>query len=103
MILPQLGRSENMRLPEEFEESNNGKPMIYMFAGVCAFIVLLFAVMIMVNAEPGKKSQVKTDTASDVIQEDNTESAGNKSELVSDDLDFWGMYPNEDESEDDDD
>ena len=45
MILPQLGRSENMRLPEDFEEQNTGKPVIYMFVGVCTFIVLLFAVM----------------------------------------------------------
>ena len=34
MILPQLGRSENMRLPEDFEEQNTGKPVIYMFVGM---------------------------------------------------------------------
>ena len=52
MIVPQLERSENMRLPEEFEEQNNGKPVVYMFAGVCVFIALLLAVMIWINIEP---------------------------------------------------
>ena len=57
MILPQLGRSENMRLPEDFEEQNTGKPVIYMFIGVCVFVVVLFAVMMILNMEPRKTTK----------------------------------------------
>ena len=60
MILPQLGRSENMRLPEDFEEQNTGKPVIYMFVGVCTFIVLLFAIMMILNMEPRKTNNKET-------------------------------------------
>ncbi len=104
MILPQLGRSENMRLPEEFEEQNTGKPVVYMFAGVCTFIVLLFAVMIFINLEPKKTTANGTDDKAGVVNGENTDTnehnSGSKSELVSDDLDFWGMYPKDDESDD---
>ena len=106
MIVPQLERSENMRLPEEFEEQNNGKPVVYMFAGVCVFIVLLFAVMIWINIEPKKTTeQLNTDktNAGTVQTGDNTGDTDTKSELVSDDLDFWEMYPNDEDDEEKDD
>lgn len=104
MILPQLGRSENMRLPEDFEEQNNGKPVVYMFAGVCTFIVLLFTVMLILNMEPKKSPDKITDNKSDVAENDATDTSisESKSDLVSDDLDFWGMYPKDDESDDSD-
>ena len=95
MILPQLERSENMRLPEEYEEKNTGKPVVYMFAGVCAFIVLLFSIVFFMNAEP-KKSKTK-DTLNQTVADNETE--GNtevKSNLVAEDLDFWDMYPEDD-------
>ena len=99
MILPQLGRSENMRLPEDFEEQNTGKPVIYMFVGVCTFIVVLFAVMMILNMEPRKTTNEETKTTENsedpVTQTDET-----KSDLVSEDLDFWGMYPKDSESDD---
>lgn len=95
MILPQLERSENMRLPEEYEEKNTGKPVVYMFAGVCVFIVLLFSIVFFMNAEP-KKSKTK-DTLNQTVADNETE--GNtevKSNLVAEDLDFWDMYPEDD-------
>lgn len=104
MILPQLGRSENMRLPEEFEEQNTGKTVVYMFAGVCTFIVLLFAVMIFINLEPDRTNNHSTDDKSGIVNGDNLgtddSNSGTKSDLVSDDLDFWGMYPEDDETDD---
>lgn len=106
MIVPQLERSENMRLPEEFEEQNNGKPVVYMFAGVCVFIALLFAVMIWINIEPKKTTeQLNTDktNAGTVQTGDNTGDTEAKSDLVSDDLDFWEMYPNDEDDEENDD
>ena len=99
MILPQLGRSENMRLPEDFEEQNTGKPVIYMFIGVCVFVVVLFAVMMILNMEPRKTTNEETKSTENsedtVTQTDET-----KSDLVSEDLDFWGMYPKDSESDD---
>ena len=103
MILSQLGRSGNMRLPEELEEQNNGKPVVYMFAGVCTFIVLLFAVMIFLNLEPRKTPEQtnddKTNTGSELTHQTD-DGGGSKNNLVSDDLDFWGMYPKDDENDD---
>ena len=101
MILPQSGRSENMRLPEDYEEQNTGKPVVYMFAGVCTFIVLLFAVMMILNAKPQKTQNTGTNDKTNVVENETSNNDSNtKSDLVSDDLDFWGMYPKDDESED---
>lgn len=96
-----------MRLPEDYEEQNNGKPVVYMFAGVCTFIVLLFAVMLFINLEPKKMSNNGTDDKNSVVSSEtanaNDNSNSSKSDLVSEDLDFWGMYPEDNESEDIDD
>lgn len=89
-----------MRLPEEFEEQNNGKPVVYMFAGVCTFIVLLFVVVLFINAEPDRDKKKENDAQTNVTQNDNEDSDNSgKSELVADDLDFWDMYPEFDEQE----
>ena len=89
-----------MRLPEEFEEQNNGKPVVYMFAGVCTFIVLLFVVVLFINAEPDRDKKKENDAQTNVTQNDNdTSDNSGKSELVADDLDFWDMYPEVDEQE----
>ena len=89
-----------MRLPEEFEEQNNGKPVVYMFAGVCTFIVLLFVVVLFINAEPDRDKKKGNDAQTNVTQNDNEDSDNSgKSELVADDLDFWDMYPEVDEQE----
>lgn len=104
MIVPQLERSENMRLPEEFEEQNTGKPVVYMFAGVCVFIVLLFTVMILINIEPkkttGQQKDNNTNVSSDQTVDNSNDNGDSKSDLVSDDLDFWEMYPGDDEEDD---
>lgn len=85
-----------MRLPEEYEEKNTGKPMIYMFAGVCVFIVALFSIVFFMNREP--KRQEKDDTQNLVENsDDTTQTEEEKSNLVADDLDFWNMYPKEDQ------
>lgn len=101
MILPQIERSENMRLPEEFEEQNNGKPVIYMFAGVCTFIVLLFAVVMIINAEPSKNKKTDDKQTAIADNENTSNDTEEKSNLVAEDLDFWDMYPKEDDLETD--
>lgn len=90
-----------MRLPEDYEEQNTGKPVVYMFAGVCTFIVLLFAVMMILNAKPQKTQNTGTNDKTNVVENETSNNDSNtKSDLVSEDLDFWGMYPKDDESED---
>lgn len=90
-----------MRLPEEFEEQNNGKPVTYMFAGVCTFIVLLFAIMMFMNVKPERKQMADSTGKKDPI-ENNVSDTDTKSDLVSDDLDFWDMYPTDDDLDDED-
>ncbi len=107
MILSQIGRSENMRLPEEYDDKNAKKPVTYMFAGVCIFIVVLFAIVFFMNTEPKRKNNVQNDSdKNQQIVQDRDDSSYTSSGLVADDLDFWNMYPenegvNDDESEDD--
>lgn len=87
-----------MRLPEDYEEQNTGKPVIYMFAGVCTFIVLLFAIVMLINAEPKKNNTSKTQDTTNVTENETGEDQI-KSNLVADDLDFWDMYPEVEEDE----
>lgn len=90
-----------MKLPEEFEENNTGKPVVYMFAGVCTFIVLLFAIVMFMNAEPKKKTS-EADEQTKVAENEEQEN-DIKSDLVADDLDFWDMYPEAEETDTDED
>lgn len=87
-----------MRLPEEFEEENNQKPVKYMFVGVCTFILLLFLVVFIANIPQKDKKNEKDDTKD--LKESAVEEQ-EKSSLVADDLDFWGMYPETEENEKD--
>lgn len=91
-----------MRLPEEYEEKNTGKPVMYMFTGVCVFIVFLFAIVFFLNKEPKRKQtgemQGSVETSEgDIAQKVDEE----KSNLVAEDLDFWNMYPKEENKIDD--
>lgn len=91
-----------MRLPEDFEEQNNGKPVIYMFAGVCTFIVLLFAVVMFINAEPNSNKKKDDDKQTTIADNENSSAdTEEKSNLVAEDLDFWDMYPEVEDTEDD--
>ena len=102
MILPQIGRSENMRLPEDFEEHNNGKPLVYMFAGVCTFIVLLFAVVMIMNNQPIRKNKENINKDQQITLDSNeNDKTEEKSDLVAEDLDFWDMYPSDADKDED--
>lgn len=91
-----------MRLPEDYEEQNTGKPVTYMLAGVCTFIVLLFLVMLILNIDkPMAKGKDTSQNKEANIH--NTEDSDIKSNLVADDLDFWDMYPIEDDTEEEED
>ena len=96
-----------MRLPEDFEEQNTGRPVMYMFAGVCTFIVLLFVIMLLMNVEPKRSANKNTEDDSTTVKNETLDKESDllasNSNLISDDLDFWNMYPKDDEDDEEDD
>ena len=91
-----------MRLPEDFEEHNNGKPLVYMFAGVCTFIVLLFVVVMMMNSQPIRKNKENINKDQQITLDSNeNDKTEEKSDLVAEDLDFWDMYPSDADKDED--
>lgn len=100
-----LGRDKNMRLPGEEESGGSGISVFYMAIGVTAFVLILLVSLF--------KSNDKQRSGSDYIKEmqqrqeeaaaqeaateeaAQTEAAGRK--LRAEDLDFWDMYPVDEE------
>lgn len=98
-----------MRLPDENEEKGPGPSMISMTIGVCAFIVLILAVVLIVNRQSTGKGKESTQSGNEqtVLENEAGSDSGYASKdtdelisgstLVSDDLDFWGMYPGDED------
>lgn len=91
-----------MRLPGEEESGGMGIPMIYMIIGVGAFILLILFAVFRSNDHKNSGSeylqkmqeQQEQETAEEVETEQ-TEQPERK--LRAEDLDFWDMYPVEDD------
>lgn len=91
-----------MRLPGEEENVRTGLPVIYTIVGVSAFVLILLFVLLQSNSKKNSGSdyfkemqqqQEEVETAQ-LEAEEPEESAG---KLRAEDLDFWDMYPIEEE------
>ncbi|MBR5579359.1 MAG: glycoside hydrolase family 25 protein [Lachnospiraceae bacterium] len=84
-----------MRQTYDYEDNSGGLPLIYMALGVSFFVLLILVLVIAVNKKPVKNQPVPA------AIEQETESSGESFEqstgLVASDLDFWDMYPVEEE------
>ena len=97
-----------MRQTNDYEDQSGGLPLIYMALGVSAFVLMILVLVVTMNQE--KKP---SPTYSAAVQEENTveeeivtDSYENDKvphevggDLVASDLDFWDMYPIEEEKD----
>lgn len=92
-----------MRQTDEFEDKSGGMPIMYMALGVSFFVLLIMGIVIAANREEkSNRSAMATVTTTeekslDVDEEDSTDFTRGK--ITADDLDFWDMYPETEESE----
>ena len=92
-----------MRLPGEEESRGTGLPVIYMLVGVSAFVLILLLVLVQSNSKKNSgsdyikemKQQQEKVAAAEAEAEQPEESV---SKLRAEDLDFWDMYPVDEES-----
>lgn len=93
-----------MRLPGEEESRRTGLPVIYMIIGVSAFVLILLFVLLQSNSKKNsgsdyikelQKSQEETTDVKAEAEAGQEEETGRK--LRAEDLDFWDMYPVEEE------
>lgn len=92
-----------MKLPGEEESGGTGLPVIYMIVGVTLFVLVLLFVLFQSNGKKNsgsdylKELQAEQEKAAAVEMEtEQTEQEGRK--LRAEDLDFWDMYPVEEET-----
>ncbi len=83
-----------MKLPGEDESVGTGLPVIYMVIGVSAFVlIMLFAIMKSNDKKSGGSDYLKE------MQQQKEELAAAEEEEAAPDLEFWDMYPVEEETE----
>lgn len=93
-----------MRLPGEEESGGTGLPVIYMIAGVSVFVVALLFVLLKSNENQKSGSdyikeiqQERAQVEAEELAAQQPEETGRK--LRAEDLDFWDMYPVEENAE----
>ena len=91
-----------MKLPGEEESGRTGLPVIYMLIGVSAFILILLVTLVQSNSKQNNRSeyfrelqQQQEEAKVMAAQTEQEEEPARK--LRAEDLDFWDMYPVEDE------
>ena len=84
-----------MRQTYDYEDNSGGLPIIYMALGVSAFVILILSLVIMTNKKPKRNLDSSTVTVTE--EEKDKEDGITGSKLVASDLDFWDMYPIEEE------
>lgn len=92
-----------MKLPGEEESGGTGLPVIYMIVGVTLFVLVLMLVLLQSNSKKNSGSDYlkelqaeKEETVTAETETEQTEQEGRK--LRAGDLDFWDMYPVEEEN-----
>lgn len=92
-----------MRLPGEDESRGTGLPVIYMLVGVSAFVLILLLVLVKDNNKKNNGSdyikqmqQQQEEVAAAEAEAEQPEESVSK--LRAEDLDFWDMYPVDEEN-----
>ena len=96
-----------MRQTNDYEDQSGGLPLIYMALGVSAFVLMILVLVVTMNQEK-KPNPAYTQSLQEeqvVVEEEvTTDSFSNDNvphqvggDLVASDLDFWDMYPVEEE------
>lgn len=105
LSLSGVGRDNNMRLPGEEESGGSGVPVFYMAIGVSAFILILLVALFKSNDKQRngsdyiKEMQQRQEEAAakEAAEEEVALDEAGGSKLRAEDLDFWDMYPVDEE------
>lgn len=92
-----------MRLPGEEETGRTGLPVIYTIVGVSAFVLILLFVLVQSNSKQNsgsdyfKEMQQQQQEEVEMAQLEAAEPEESVNKLRAEDLDFWDMYPVDEE------
>lgn len=92
-----------MRLPGEEETGRTGLPVIYTIVGVSAFVLILLFVLVQSNSKKNsgsdyfKEMQQQQQEEVEMAQLEAEEPEESVNKLRAEDLDFWDMYPVDEE------
>ena len=92
-----------MKLPGEEESRGTGLPVIYMIVGVSAFVLILLFVLLQSNSKKSsgsdylKELQQQQQEEVEMAQLEAEQPEENSRKLRAEDLDFWDMYPIDEE------
>lgn len=91
-----------MRQTYDYEDHSGGLPLIYMALAVSAFVLMVLVLVVTMNQNK-KPSPAYTAAMQETKEEENTSTDASVTEtggsLVASDLDFWDMYPVQEEVE----
>ena len=96
-----------MRQTNDYEDQSGGLPLIYMALAVSAFVLMILVLVVAMNKEkspsPAYTAQMQQEEmeADNSLVDNSTEDSFHEigGDLVASDLDFWDMYPLEDDKE----
>ena len=97
-----------MRQTNDYEDQSGGLPLIYMALAVSAFVLTILVLVVTMNKDKKpstefltqmqqKEQETEASSADTSVMDDNHVIGG---DLVASDLDFWDMYPVEEEKTD---
>lgn len=85
-----------MRQTYDYEDNSGGLPLIYMALGVSFFVLMILVIVVAMNKKPAGNQNVAAVSKEQETKEETEESTA--AGLVASDLDFWDMYPIEEET-----
>lgn len=91
-----------MRLPGEDEQRSMGFPMIYMVIGISVFILIVLIAVMQSNQKKNSGSEylqsVMQQKEAELTETELAETDDTQPKLRAEDLDFWDMYPVEEDA-----
>ncbi len=90
-----------MRLPGDEETVGSGLPVVYMVVGVSAFVLILLFAILKSNDKQNRGSTYlkELQQQEEMAAEEEAQAEEPEKKLRAEDLDFWDMYPVEEETE----
>lgn len=90
-----------MRLPGDEEPVGSGLPVVYMVVGVSAFVLILLFAILKSNDKQNRGSTYlkELQQQEEMAAEEEAQAEEPEKKLRAEDLDFWDMYPLEEETE----
>ena len=89
-----------MRQTYDYEDQSGGLPLIYMALAVSAFVLLVLVLVVTMNhnkPNPEYVAAMRENNEDETVETDETFTHEIGGDLVASDLDFWDMYPIEEE------